>query len=257
MQQHHSQATKSRYGGLVGTGFAVLIVVGVTFGLHARFALGEKPQPRQPLTVETVEYVIQDRYQRDVQEPCLAFIRAFAPRLKRLSRRFEASDRRVGGSLMRVYRDARFAKGQASYKTNVGIQFRHESGRDVHAPGFYVHIAPDECFLGLGTWHPDAAALKRIRRAIVEQPDRWRRATRGRRFRDTFSLEGDRLRRPPQGFPAEHPLVEDLKWKDFVGLRPSSTEEVLRADFAQRVEEAFAAGRPLVRFLCQALELPF
>ncbi len=66
MQQHHSQATKSRYGGLVGTGCAVLIVIGVTFGLHARFALGEKPQPRQPLTVETVEYVIQDRYQRDV-----------------------------------------------------------------------------------------------------------------------------------------------------------------------------------------------
>ena len=44
----------------------MLIVVAVTFGLHARFALGEKPQPRQPLTVETVEYVIQERYQRDV-----------------------------------------------------------------------------------------------------------------------------------------------------------------------------------------------
>ena len=95
------------------------------------------------------------RYEREVLEPCLAFIRAFGPRLKKISRFFVASDRRIGGSLMRVYRDTRFAKDKTPYKTNVGIQFRHEFGRDVHAPGFYVHIAPDECFLAVGVWRPD------------------------------------------------------------------------------------------------------
>ena len=87
------------------------------------------------------------RYESEVLEPCLALIRAFGTRLKRISPYFVASDRRVGGSLMRVYRDTRFSKGGAPYKTNAGIQFRHEMGRDIHAPGFYVHIAPGECFL--------------------------------------------------------------------------------------------------------------
>ena len=76
------------------------------------------------------------RYDAEVLEPSLAFIRAFQPRLKKISAYFVASDRRVGGSLMRVYRDTRFAKGASPYKTNVGIQFRHEFGQDVHAPGF-------------------------------------------------------------------------------------------------------------------------
>ena len=89
------------------------------------------------------------RYEREVLEPCLAFIRAFGLRLKRISKFFVASDQRSGGSLMRVYRDMRFSKDGAPYKTNVGIQFRHEFGRDVHAPGFYVHIAPGECFLAV------------------------------------------------------------------------------------------------------------
>ena len=40
----------------------------------------------------------------------MAFIRAFQPQLKRISPYFVASDRRVGGSLMRVYRDTRFVK---------------------------------------------------------------------------------------------------------------------------------------------------
>ncbi|OHB79616.1 MAG: TIGR02453 family protein, partial [Planctomycetes bacterium RBG_16_64_12] len=137
------------------------------------------------------------RYDCEVLEPCLAFIRAFEPRLKKVSRFFVASDRRVGGSLMRVYRDTRFSKDKTPYKTNVGIQFRHEFGRDVHAPGFYVHIAPEECFLAVGVWRPDRESLSQIRQAIVNESDRWRRARNDRRFCEHFELVGDSLKRPP------------------------------------------------------------
>jgi hypothetical protein len=74
------------------------------------------------------------RYERDVLEPTMAFIRAFQPRLKRISSYFVASDRRVEGSLMRVYRGTRFHKNGEPYKTNVGIQFRHEQGRGELGP---------------------------------------------------------------------------------------------------------------------------
>jgi uncharacterized protein (TIGR02453 family) len=197
------------------------------------------------------------RYDREVLEPCLAFIRTFEPRLKKISACFVASDRRVGGSLMRVYRDTRFAKDRTPYKTNVGIQFRHELGRDVHAPGFYVHLAPNECFLALGVWHPDSPSLSQIRQAIVDRPDRWRRARSARQFRQYFQLDGERLKSPPRGFPADHPLIEDLKWTDFVGLHELSEQDVLGQELLDRVATAFAASRPLMRFLCEALKVPF
>ena len=197
------------------------------------------------------------RYEREVREPSLAFIRAFGPRLKKISRFFTADDRRVGGSLMRIYRDTRFAKDKTPYKTNVGVQFRHEMGRDVHSPGFYVHIAPGECFLGVGTWHPDGASLRLIRQAIVERPDRWRRATRGKRFRECFELAGDSLKRSPRDFPADHPLIEDLKRKDLIGLCELKKRDVLDAHFLDKVAGSFSAARPLMRFLCEALNVPF
>ena len=197
------------------------------------------------------------RYDQEVLAPCQAFIRAFRPRLKEISPFFVASDRRSGGSLMRVYRDTRFARDKTPYKTNVGIQFRHEMGRDVHAPGFYVHIAPDECFLAVGVWRPDRASLGRIRQAIVDEPDRWRRATGDRKFREYFELAGDRLKRPPRGFPTDHPFVEDLKRTDFIGLGELSEEDVLEEAFTDRVAASFAASRPFMRFLCRALEVPF
>ena len=119
----------------------------------------------------------KDRYEREVLGPCLSFIRAFGPQLRKISPFFLASDQRAGGSLMRVYRDTRFGKDKTPYKTNVGIQFRHELGRDVHAPGFYVHIEPSEYFLALGMWRPDRDSLQQIRQAILERPEQWKRRT--------------------------------------------------------------------------------
>jgi uncharacterized protein (TIGR02453 family) len=196
------------------------------------------------------------RYERDVLAPALAFIRVFQPHLKRISPYFVASDRRVGGSLMRVYRDTRFFKG-SPYKTNVGIQFRHELGRDIHAPGFYLHIAPDECFLAVGLWRPDAGSLRQVRLAVVDQPRRWQRVRDDKQFRRRFDLEGGSLKRPPVGYPADHPHVEDLKRTDFLGLQGLDERAVLDADFLTSVAASFAASRPFMRFLCDALKVPF
>jgi uncharacterized protein (TIGR02453 family) len=197
------------------------------------------------------------RYEAEVREPALAFIRAFRPRLKRISPFFLADDRRVGGSLMRIYRDTRFARDAAPYKTNVGIQFRHEQGRDIHAPGYYVHIAPSECFLALGLWRPEPEALGLIRQAIVESPEKWRNARDDRKFRARWSLDGGSLKRPPRGFPADHPYIEDLKRTDFIAVEELDERDVLGKKFLDHVAASFAAGRPLMRFLCAALKAPF
>jgi len=196
------------------------------------------------------------RYEAEVLEPAMAFIRAFQPRLKKISPHFVASDRRVGGSLMRIYRDTRFARG-APYKTNVGIQFRHEQGRDIHAPGFYLHIAPGECFLALGLWRPEAEVLALVREAIVASPDRWRRARDDRKFRVRWALDGGSLKRPPRGFAADHPCIEDLRRTDFIAVEELEERDVLAQGYLDHVAESFAAGRPLMRFLCAATKAPF
>ncbi|MEN6450929.1 MAG: DUF2461 domain-containing protein, partial [Thermoguttaceae bacterium] len=198
----------------------------------------------------------KERYRQEVSEPALAFIRAFQPRLKEISRHFLASDRRVGGSLMRVYRDTRFLRGGEPFKTNVGIQFRHERGRDIHAPGFYIHIAPDECFLAAGLWRPEPSVLADVRQAIVERPAGWARTRRDRKFWERFALDGDSLRRPPRGFSADHPWVEDLKRKDYIAVEVLGEGDVLGDGYIDHVAESFAASRPLMRFLCGALRIP-
>ena len=158
---------------------------------------------------------------------------------------------------MRVYRDTRFGRDKTPYKTNVGIQFRHEMGRDVHAPGFYVHLEPGAHFIGIGLWRPEPAALQRIRQHIADHAGAWKRARDARSFGGRFELAGASLVRPPRGFDPDHRYIEDLKRKDFIARRPLSDAEILAPDFVDRVMADFSASKPFMRFLCKALDIPF
>lgn len=196
-------------------------------------------------------------YEMRVRTPALAFISDMADELPLISSHFLAVAKKVGGSLMRVHRDVRFGKDKRPYKTNIGIQFRHEMGKDVHAPGYYVHIEPQACFIAVGIWHPDRIALAKIRQAIDERGKAWLVAKNNKAFNKRFQLEGDRLTNPPRGYCKTHPLIEDLKYKDFIGVCSVPQSEVTSAKFRKKVFDHFEKATPYMEFLCKSLELRF
>lgn len=197
------------------------------------------------------------RYRRTVQEPMLRFIADFAAPLAKISPHFVADPRPQGGSMFRIYRDVRFSRDKSPYKTHAAAQFRHRAGKDVHAPGFYLHLEPDGCFVGVGLWHPDGPTLAAIRRALVDDPDGWRAAVGAREFAARFTLGGDSLTRPPRGFDGDHPLIEDIKRKDFVAMTPLAEDDVLSEDFAEQLAADYTATKPFMRFLTGAVGQPF
>lgn len=198
------------------------------------------------------------RYEEHVREPALAFIRAMGPGLAAVSAHLLAEDKKVGGSLMRIYRDTRFGKDKTPYKTNVGIQFRHDAGKDVHAPGIYVHVAVDGCFLAAGMWTPERPMLQAIRAKIAEDGAAWARVKGSEALaRAGLSLGGGGLKRVPRGFPPDHPQAEDLKRTSFILSAPLSVADVVGPDLAARVSERVAAAREFMGYLCDAIGVPF
>lgn len=195
----------------------------------------------------------RERYETLVREPALVFIAAMRPALARFAPAFRAEPLKVGGSLMRIHRDTRFSRDKTPYKTNVGIQFRHALGKDVHAPGFYVHLAVDECFFGAGCWHPEPDALAKIRGTIAAKPKRWFAARDDASFTAHWELSGESLTRPPQGFAPDHPAIDDLKRKDFVAVAGATRAEMTGPGLVDLAEARFAAATPLMKFLCEAL----
>ena len=190
------------------------------------------------------------RFEASVRDPMLRFITDFGPHLARVSLRFVADPRPTGGSMFRIYRDIRFSADKSPYKTHAAAHFFHRASKATgHAPGFYMHLAPGECYVGGGLWHPDTAMLVKLRDAMVDSPATWKRARRG------LELEGQVLSRPPRGFDPKHPLIDDLRRKDFVAGRSFTERQVCSPRFMRDVADECRRLGPLVEFLTKAVGL--
>jgi len=192
------------------------------------------------------------RYLADVRDPLLLFIAAFAPELAKFAPEYLADPRPVGGSLFRIYRDTRFANDKSPYKTHAAMSFRHAQGRDIPGPGYYLHLGPGDVFAGAGIWHPSSETLKQVRDSIVARPERWKRATRGKTG-SALDDDDERLSRPPRGYDAAHPFVEDLKRKSFTTGTAFSERDACAPRFLGDFAKVCRRATPLMGFLSEAV----
>ncbi|NII10923.1 DUF2461 domain-containing protein [Oleiagrimonas sp. C23AA] len=199
----------------------------------------------------------KDDYERHVREPMLALITDLQPAVASISAHYRADPRKMGGSMFRVQRDTRFAHNKAPYKPWGGARLFHERRREVQAPSFYLHIEPESSFAGGGLWHPESANLKRIREFIANNPAAWQRAAHSEAFQRHFGFWGERLKRPPRGFEPDHPLIEDLKLKNFAAGQDITDAVVCSAELRPVLIDTFQRIAPLVDYLCAALDLEF
>ena len=192
------------------------------------------------------------RYERFVLAPSLHFIKDAGKELRTVSPYLVADPRPYGGSLFRIYRDMRFSKDKSPYKTNVAMEFWHRRGGKKSYTGLYLHLAPRQSFAGAGIWHPDPPTLNRVRKAIVSRPEAW-----GQVKESGLKVEGESLKRPPAGFDANHPFIEDLKLKDITAGVRFSNAQVTGPRFMEDFVQAGKKLDPLNRFLAVALSLPW
>lgn len=198
------------------------------------------------------------RYKSSVVEPMTDFIVEMGERLRKVSGKFVADPRPNGGSMFRIYRDTRFSKDKRPYKENVGCHFRHVAAKDAHGLGFYLHLQPGNVFAGAGIWMPPGAALEKIRTAIAGRPKVWGGVVGDKKLVKRFGgLEGESLKRPPKGFDADAPYIDDIKRKSFFVLVPLTRSLALSQKLPGELAKVYGDASPLMKFLAKALDLAY
>ena len=69
--------------------------------------------------------------------------------------------------------------------------------------------------------------------------------------------EGNPLVRPPEGFAPDHPLLDDLRRRDFTASTRLTHARVTAPGFLDDYAATMRAGTPFLRFLCEAIDLAF
>ena len=161
-------------------------------------------------------------------------------------------------SPFRIYRDVRFSKDKSPYKTNVGASFpfvERPAGGEPEAigdrrGGGYFHLSPGEIFVGGGMWHAEPGPLAAWRQAVIADPERVHAAIDDASFVEHFgTVGGDRLKRMPTGFPADHPDAELLTLKDITFGRRLGDLEAFSPNLPNVLADDLASAAPLLRLL--------
>ena len=128
-----------------------------------------------------------------------------------------SSDLEPKDCVMRIYRDIRFSKDKQPYKLNFGIGIS-SNGKNFDGPGYYLHIQPEQSFLGGGCWMPEANVLKAIRQEIDYNSTGFHTVVDQLDFKKYFGgLDTEsQLKKAPKGYVVDHPDISYLKLKSFV-----------------------------------------
>ncbi len=190
-------------------------------------------------------------YEEFVKLPMQSFISSMEQPMAKIAPEIQVDPKR---SMFRIYRDTRFSKNKAPYKTHVAAVF-HMKGHWEESAGYYVHIEPDGVYVGGGIYMPDSDMLKKIRRTISEKSNEFLAIVNNKRFKKVFDkLEGEKLQRAPLGFPVDHPMIEWLKHKSYYTGVEWAVRESFSPAFVDNVVEIYKELLPLIRFLNKSLQ---
>jgi uncharacterized protein (TIGR02453 family) len=194
----------------------------------------------------------KQRYQEQWEAPMTALLADVAAKIDEAYPYAEVEPPKV----FRIYRDVRFAKDKAPYKTNISgvISVQGTGGAMTNPAALYIQlgIAADS-FAAAGHYQMPAEKLARFRAAVVD-------STRGKELAKILSALEKRgfeidayesLKKVPRGFDATHPLAPILKMKGLVAKFPA-LPSVGSADLAKWLVKHCKAVEPLVTWTTYA-----
>jgi uncharacterized protein (TIGR02453 family) len=192
-----------------------------------------------------------DAYKQDyhrVIENLLAQLKPFDDKLQPLE---------VKHCTFRINRDIRFSKDKSPYKTHMGI-WLSQNRMMKNAPGYYLHISPEETFVAGGLWCPEAPELQKIRKEIAffheDLEQILQHKTFQKYFKDLDRQEGQVLKTAPKGFEKDHPALHWLQLKSHTASFPIPTKELFEPKTLNHVVEVMKSLKPLNDFIYRALE---
>lgn len=158
-----------------------------------------------------------------------------------------------GLKMFRIYRDVRFSKNKAPYKTHFGGSF-HRTKPHLRG-GYYLHIQPNnESFIATGFWEPAPADLLRMRKEFEMDDQEIRNIISDKKFKSVWGyLVGDEVKSAPKGFDKNHKAIDLIKKKQYIFIKKYTDEQVLSPDFSTDVDSSFKAIRPYFDYMSEVL----
>lgn len=150
----------------------------------------------------------------------------------------------------RIYRDTRFSLDKTPYKTHIGIFINPPFGKKSYRMGYYLHIEPDNCSIGVGNVCLPPKLITGIRESIRDNIEEYLEIIENQEFKKYFRKVGENpVKTAPKGFSKDWEYIHLVRPKDYYTSHPLKLKEVTAKNFSKKATEIFRTGKPLMDFI--------
>ncbi|NWF82758.1 MAG: DUF2461 domain-containing protein [Bryobacteraceae bacterium] len=190
-------------------------------------------------------------YIEKIKTPMEELVSAISAKMARFAPEYVTEPKRA---IFRIYRDTRFSSNKTPYKTNCGALFFRSDLVKNQAAAFYFEVTHSYVGVAGGLYMPGADVLRAVRAHLAENWEELLRLLNHRALKTSMGeLQGERLSRPPKGFPADHPAIDLIRAKQWYFWRELPADLALSPKILDDVTSRFEKMTPIVEFLNRPL----
>lgn len=193
----------------------------------------------------------KERYNKYVVAPFVSLVEELSHALLGIDNKLICSPK-VGGSVSRIWRDARFSKDKSLFRDMMWCMFVRK--KNMGLPEFFFVISPKNFLYGCGYYSARTLSMESIRELIISSDTDFKTALSAYESQDIFQLDGDMYIKSRYSDIPEN-LRNWLDRKTICFIRESNDFDLLFSDILSvTVAEGYKALKPIYNFLIKAEE---
>lgn len=150
----------------------------------------------------------------------------------------------------RIYRDTRFSQDKTPYKNHIGIFINPPYGKKSYRMGYYLHLEPGNCSIGVGNVCLPPNFINGIRKSIKDNIEEYKEILDNPLFKKCYKKVGENpVKTAPKGFSKDWEYIELVKPKDYYTSHALKDKEVLSKNFLAKAIGLFKTGKPFMDFI--------
>lgn len=190
-------------------------------------------------------------YETEVVRPLKALAQIMAPAMYAIDPQINTNPNKI---VSRIYRDVRFSKDKAPYRTAMWISFQRLLTDWQNFPGYYLEISESGYSYGMGLYLPKKKEMDAFRSAIEYDPKYFRKMTEELIGKHGFTIGGEEYKRPVNNDLPEYFQQWVQRKSIYLHKQFPIGEELFTAGFAQFLADEYTLLHALYDYLVDVCE---
>lgn len=190
-------------------------------------------------------------YEKEVVRPLKALAHIMAPAMYAIDPQINMNPNKI---VSRIYRDVRFSKDKAPYRTAMWISFQRLLTDWQNFPGYYLEISDSGYSYGMGLYLPQKKKMDAFRSKVEYEPEYFREMTADLIGKHAFTLGGEPYKRQINNSLPEYFQQWIQRKSVYLHKQFPVGEELFSSGFARFLADEYTLLQALYDYLVDVCE---